>query len=228
MKVESESRKSLGHVWLSATPWTAAYQAPPSTGFSRQESWSGVPLPSPSVLLAYTNLSVEQNSFSAFCWEIDSYLYIQLIFDKGANTMRKAKIISINHAGTTGHHWIKRDSDSYFSPHTKITLKWIMDLNIKVKTVVLLGKKYHRRTFLWLESRQSFLRWDTESNKHERKKLLIRLQQNLKLMLIRRLIYHLKTIYHLTMSRQVTYWKKIFAKHTPKKRMVFRKQEELL
>ena len=29
------------------TPWTAAYQAPPSMGFSRQESWSGVPLPSP-------------------------------------------------------------------------------------------------------------------------------------------------------------------------------------
>jgi len=31
----------------SATPWTAAYQAPPSMGFSRQEYWSGVPLPSP-------------------------------------------------------------------------------------------------------------------------------------------------------------------------------------
>ena len=30
------------------TPWTAAYQAPPSMGFSRQKYWSGVPLPSPS------------------------------------------------------------------------------------------------------------------------------------------------------------------------------------
>ena len=29
------------------TPWTGAYQAPPSMGFSRQEYWSGVPLPSP-------------------------------------------------------------------------------------------------------------------------------------------------------------------------------------
>ena len=38
--------KSLGHVWLLATPWTAAYQAPLSMGFSRQEYWSGVPLPS--------------------------------------------------------------------------------------------------------------------------------------------------------------------------------------
>ena len=39
--------KSLSHVRLVATPWTAAYQAPPSMGFSRQEYWSGVPLPSP-------------------------------------------------------------------------------------------------------------------------------------------------------------------------------------
>ena len=36
--------KSLSRVWPSATPWTAAYQAPPSMGFSRQEYWSGVPL----------------------------------------------------------------------------------------------------------------------------------------------------------------------------------------
>ena len=35
--------KSLGHVLLFATPWTAAYEAPPSMGFSRQEDWSGVP-----------------------------------------------------------------------------------------------------------------------------------------------------------------------------------------
>ena len=39
--------KSLSCVQLLATPWTAAYQAPPSMGFSRQEYWSGVPLPSP-------------------------------------------------------------------------------------------------------------------------------------------------------------------------------------
>ena len=38
--------KSLSRIWLVVTPWTAAYQAPPSMGFSRQEYWSGVPLPS--------------------------------------------------------------------------------------------------------------------------------------------------------------------------------------
>ena len=39
--------KFLSHVWFLATPWTAAYQALPSMGFSRQEYWSGMPLPSP-------------------------------------------------------------------------------------------------------------------------------------------------------------------------------------
>ena len=42
--------KSLSHVRLLATPWTAAYQALPSMGFSSQEYWSGVPLPSPNKL----------------------------------------------------------------------------------------------------------------------------------------------------------------------------------
>ena len=36
--------KSLSRVRLLATPWTAAYQAPPSMGFSKQEYWSGLPL----------------------------------------------------------------------------------------------------------------------------------------------------------------------------------------
>ena len=48
--------KSLSHVRPSATPWTAAFQAPPSMGFSRQEYWSGVPLPSPA-RLPYPSLS---------------------------------------------------------------------------------------------------------------------------------------------------------------------------
>ena len=39
--------KMLSHVQLLATPWTATYQAPPSMRLSRQEYWSGLPLPSP-------------------------------------------------------------------------------------------------------------------------------------------------------------------------------------
>ena len=46
--------KSLSRVRFLATPWTAAYQAPPSMGFSRQDYWSGVPSPS----LIYSRLDI--------------------------------------------------------------------------------------------------------------------------------------------------------------------------
>ena len=48
--------KPLSRVRPSATPWTAAFQAPPSMGFSRQEYWSGVPLPSPCACTSSTAL----------------------------------------------------------------------------------------------------------------------------------------------------------------------------
>ena len=47
--------KSISHVWLLATPWTAAHQAPPSMGFSRQEYWSGEPSLSPMVCVTNYN-----------------------------------------------------------------------------------------------------------------------------------------------------------------------------
>ena len=56
--------KSLSHVRPSATPWTAANQAPPSMGFARQEYWSGVPLPSPIQLY-------NTYSFSVPCWLLE-------------------------------------------------------------------------------------------------------------------------------------------------------------
>ena len=48
--------KSLSRVRLLATPWTAAYQAPPSMGFSRQEYWRWVPLPSPRHIRRWHNV----------------------------------------------------------------------------------------------------------------------------------------------------------------------------
>ena len=41
--------KLLGHIWLFATPWTVAHQAPLSMGFSRQEDWCGLPCPPPAI-----------------------------------------------------------------------------------------------------------------------------------------------------------------------------------
>ena len=54
--------KSLSRVRLLATPWTAAYQAPPSMEFSVQEYWNDLPLPSP-----YCFLSVQFSSFTQSC-----------------------------------------------------------------------------------------------------------------------------------------------------------------
>ena len=62
--------KSLSRVWLLATPWTAAYQAPPSMGFSRQEYRSRVPLPSP----PFSNKNC-LNPYCIFCCEIGKYYY---------------------------------------------------------------------------------------------------------------------------------------------------------
>ena len=51
---EEEEVKSLSRVQLFATPWTIAYQAPPSMGFSRQECGGGLPFPSPGAQLTLT------------------------------------------------------------------------------------------------------------------------------------------------------------------------------
>ena len=60
--------KSLSRVRLLAIPWMAAYQAPPSMGFSREKYWSGVPLPSPS--LPY-QASFRENIFSLRTYNLE-------------------------------------------------------------------------------------------------------------------------------------------------------------
>ena len=55
--------KSFSRVRLLVTPWTAAYQAPPSMQFSRQEYWSGVLSPSPHLMLLFHILSLWTCSF---------------------------------------------------------------------------------------------------------------------------------------------------------------------
>ena len=62
--------KSLSRVQLFATLWTVAHQAPPSMGFSRQECWSGVPLPSPAMYDAAAAAKARQ-SCPTLCDPID-------------------------------------------------------------------------------------------------------------------------------------------------------------
>ena len=56
---------SVTRVRLLATPWTAAYQASPSMGFSRQEYWSGVPLPSPHTHYIYIHMHTHTDAAAA-------------------------------------------------------------------------------------------------------------------------------------------------------------------
>ena len=65
--------KSLCRAQFLVTPWTAAFQAPPSMGFSRQEYWSGVPLPSPYKVKGVYKLKAKRiphwlDSVSPFLW----------------------------------------------------------------------------------------------------------------------------------------------------------------
>ena len=79
---ERKKLKSLSRVRLFATPWTVAYQAPPSMGFSRQEYWSGVPLPSPSVGLALS-YSVKPPQPGSLVGPVMKSTAIILIRDRG-------------------------------------------------------------------------------------------------------------------------------------------------
>ena len=67
--------KSLSRVWLLATPWTAAYQAPPSIGFSRQEYWSGVPLPSLKCYITSCKYNVNATEVVAGMCQIKALLF---------------------------------------------------------------------------------------------------------------------------------------------------------
>ena len=73
-KVKSESEVAQSCPTL-ATPWTAAYQAPLSMGFSRQKYWSGVPLPSPVKLLSHIQFSV--SPWTAACQAFLSFTISQ-------------------------------------------------------------------------------------------------------------------------------------------------------
>ena len=103
--------KSLSHVRLLVTPWTTAYQAPLSMGFSRQEYWSGVPLPwEVAVRLFWISLEglvflylLVQNLPNSVCMQLILVLYNFFVFcclrricpgvsisAKGPETMYKA------------------------------------------------------------------------------------------------------------------------------------------
>ena len=70
--------KPLSRVWLCATPWTVAYQAPPSVGFSRQEDWSGVPSPSLALFVRLSLFIQQMFSRTHLVWNTEMTLVFAL------------------------------------------------------------------------------------------------------------------------------------------------------
>ena len=77
--------KSLTHVWLFATPWALAYQAPPSMEFSRQEYWSWLPFPSPEDL---PDPGIEPRSPALQADALPSELLLNILSSKWVNLSR--------------------------------------------------------------------------------------------------------------------------------------------
>ena len=72
----------FSHVWLFATPWPVAHQAPPSMEFCRQEYWTGLPFPPPEDLpnpeIKPTSLTSPALPGGFFTWKVKSLNHVQL------------------------------------------------------------------------------------------------------------------------------------------------------
>ena len=95
--------KSLSRVRLFATPWTAAYQAPPSMGFSGQEYWSGVPLP-----------SMNTWGSAAVCWDLEHFSFYRV--EKGNGFFIVAFFVCMPGTVTSACLWSTKA--------TAATVKW--------------------------------------------------------------------------------------------------------
>ena len=92
----------FSHVWPCATPQTAAHQASPSLGFSRQEHWSGLPLPSPAIRETQVQSPAEGNGYPL------QYSCLENPMDRGAWQA------TVHGSKRVGHNWM---TNSFFQVH---------------------------------------------------------------------------------------------------------------
>ena len=105
--------KSLSCVQLLATSWTEAYQAPPSMRFSRQECWSGVPLPSPQHWLEEDSCIFQShNSYSPILPRIWDFLLVRIPQGLSVHT---CKMVSSPDGKLTSRYMLIITQELYFS-----------------------------------------------------------------------------------------------------------------
>ena len=133
--------KSLSRVRVFDTPWTAAYQAPPSMGFSRQEYWSGVPLLSP-------NISAEL--ISCPIWKILFLISItNHIFLK--NQIRWTIALNVKQFLENNIEYLG-DKQKFLKQNTKaLTIKGKINKLNYIKIGKDINKRMKRHTALWEE-----------------------------------------------------------------------------
>ena len=102
------------HVWLLATPWTAVHQAPPSMGFSSQEYWSGVPLPSPVIVTVIRISKVATGTIWWFRsrWELGPD-HLEVPFQKAEFCFSRWSI-----------HILSLCEQTHFGPHSWLSGFW--------------------------------------------------------------------------------------------------------
>ena len=130
--------KLLSCVWLLATPWTAAYQAPPSMGFSRQEYWSGMPLPSPHMSSGNCkHMSIRmakiQNTDNIKCWWAfgATGMLIHCWWEwmkKGTATLKDS--LSVSYKTEHSYHTILQSSSLVFTQRRRKFMSKNLHMNI--------------------------------------------------------------------------------------------------
>ena len=87
--------KSFSRARPSATPWTTAHQAPLSMGFSRQEYWSGVPMPSPDAEQwgCINPWVFRKDTNYKFCWKYLPWVFNYLLYFIQATCLKKYPVI---------------------------------------------------------------------------------------------------------------------------------------
>ena len=141
--------KSLSRVRPSATPWTAAFQAPPSMGFSRQEYWSGVPLPSPTQNYTDRDINTDththtykKNTFEEMQQWWNLLIFISLVDCPNTNFL----VVISYYSYAKCCHWVNWSKAYIQSPYmffvtisceSIIISKWFFFLSWTVKTKTL-------------------------------------------------------------------------------------------